>query len=363
MIIFGTRGITSIQRQGTFHCPACGAGAPFQEKGIRRFFTLFFIPLIPLDKVNEHVECGRCGCTFKPEVLTWIGGLPAGTAAGAPPPLPGAGGPPAPMFARHMQATGTTVSYQGNGMAKASMILGIIGLVTSFLICPSVFLSILGLVFGIIGLNRVKQGGGLVGGKGQAKAGIICSSLGLIALVVIFASVANDRKNGIDSRSPRERVTQSLSGTSADAAHGNTPEAKLIARKYADVMDELHAAAIDSGSHSSRKPRHIVHCELHDGTCALLAVVPDYRKFTDEAKAGFEEIAWKAANRTLKNEPAIKTDAELCVGLKGLVMFGSVMTGRVGQDTPDHTSKKEEEMDRFFLTADKPAGNPEKETH
>ena len=36
-----------------------------------RFFTLFFIPLIPLGKLGEYVECESCKGTFKPEVLSY----------------------------------------------------------------------------------------------------------------------------------------------------------------------------------------------------------------------------------------------------------------------------------------------------
>ena len=87
MIIFGTTGKTSVEKKGFFHCPACGHDAGYQQKGIRRFFTLFFVPLIPLHKVSDYVECDRCGGTFKPDVLNWIDGSPA-PASGGPPPLP-----------------------------------------------------------------------------------------------------------------------------------------------------------------------------------------------------------------------------------------------------------------------------------
>jgi hypothetical protein len=69
MIIFGTRGVTSTSGKGNFLCPACGAERPYAAKRMRRFFTLYFIPLIPLDVIQEWVECGRCGGTYKSEVL------------------------------------------------------------------------------------------------------------------------------------------------------------------------------------------------------------------------------------------------------------------------------------------------------
>jgi tellurite resistance protein len=71
MIIWGTRGVTSTSGQGRFHCPSCEGERAYKAKRLRRFFTLYFIPLIPLDIVHEWIECGQCGGTFKPEVLKY----------------------------------------------------------------------------------------------------------------------------------------------------------------------------------------------------------------------------------------------------------------------------------------------------
>ena len=69
LIIFGRKGVTSTTNRGTFDCPACGTGKPFEHKKARRFFTLYFIPLIPLQTLGEWVECGGCGKQWKPTVL------------------------------------------------------------------------------------------------------------------------------------------------------------------------------------------------------------------------------------------------------------------------------------------------------
>jgi uncharacterized tellurite resistance protein B-like protein len=71
VIIFGTRGVTGTVRRGEFHCPECGCRRPYAHKRVRRFFTLYFIPLIPLDKLSEYVECQRCRTSFKLEVLSF----------------------------------------------------------------------------------------------------------------------------------------------------------------------------------------------------------------------------------------------------------------------------------------------------
>ena len=70
-IIFGTRGVTTTPDRGTFHCPQCGTQRDYAQKRVRRFFTLYFIPLIPLDQVGEYVECGVCQGTYDLAVLSF----------------------------------------------------------------------------------------------------------------------------------------------------------------------------------------------------------------------------------------------------------------------------------------------------
>lgn len=40
-------------------------------KRVRRFFTLYFIPCIPLNVLGEYVECPKCRGTYDPEVLKY----------------------------------------------------------------------------------------------------------------------------------------------------------------------------------------------------------------------------------------------------------------------------------------------------
>ena len=74
LIIFGRRAVTGSQGNGTFHCPACGPDNPYTHKRVRSFFTLYFIPLIPMKTLGEYVECDRCQGKYKPEVLSYRGG-------------------------------------------------------------------------------------------------------------------------------------------------------------------------------------------------------------------------------------------------------------------------------------------------
>jgi tellurite resistance protein len=71
LIIFGTRGISGEEGRGEFFCPKCRIKATYAHKSVRRYFTLYFIPVIPLNSLGEYVECDRCATSFKMEVLDY----------------------------------------------------------------------------------------------------------------------------------------------------------------------------------------------------------------------------------------------------------------------------------------------------
>lgn len=71
LIIFGTRGVTYTTKNGEFHCPNCDVTRPYAQKRVRRFLTLYFLPMIPLDVLGEYVECEHCKDTYKPSVLEY----------------------------------------------------------------------------------------------------------------------------------------------------------------------------------------------------------------------------------------------------------------------------------------------------
>jgi hypothetical protein len=71
MIIFGTRTLQRNKGQGQFHCPRCSMQRGYRQISADRFFTLYFIPLIPLGSAGRYVECMSCGGTYGEEVLTY----------------------------------------------------------------------------------------------------------------------------------------------------------------------------------------------------------------------------------------------------------------------------------------------------
>jgi hypothetical protein len=121
------------------------------------------------------------------------------------------------------------------------------------------------------------------------------------------------------------------------------------------MLTGLHETAFKSSKGRTKKARYVVHCELREDSCAFLVSVPEYRKFTDDAEKTLEEIAWSAARMVLKDEKSLDEHADLCVGLKGVVMFGSVMTGSLADEAPTFNSKDASDLDAFFPSAETPA--------
>ena len=69
MIIFGLRSWWRTVGQGMFHCRQCGADRQYLHRAGRRWFTLFFIPVIPLNKLGESVICTTCKTRYQPAVI------------------------------------------------------------------------------------------------------------------------------------------------------------------------------------------------------------------------------------------------------------------------------------------------------
>lgn len=89
LIIWGLRVFFHTVGQGIFHCQRCGGDREYRHRAGRRFLTLFFIPVIPLNKAGEHVQCTTCGTRYQLDVLRlptlaqMRAALPAGMRAAA----------------------------------------------------------------------------------------------------------------------------------------------------------------------------------------------------------------------------------------------------------------------------------------
>jgi hypothetical protein len=69
LLIFGLSVYFRTVAQGMFHCPACGGDRKYRRRAGRRWISVFFLPVIPLNSLGEAVECRACKTRFNNSVL------------------------------------------------------------------------------------------------------------------------------------------------------------------------------------------------------------------------------------------------------------------------------------------------------
>lgn len=67
--IWGRQAVTKTLSSGLFVCPAEATERAYWHHRVREWSTLFSIPVIPGDVVEEYVECFCCGATADPRIL------------------------------------------------------------------------------------------------------------------------------------------------------------------------------------------------------------------------------------------------------------------------------------------------------
>ncbi len=69
IVIWGFRVRRRTLDHGIFSCPQEGGDRDSEQVELRRWFTLFWIPLIPLKVLGEAIHCTSCGSDWDPSVL------------------------------------------------------------------------------------------------------------------------------------------------------------------------------------------------------------------------------------------------------------------------------------------------------
>ena len=69
IIIWGSTGREKKVSEGSFFCPGCKSNVAYEQRKASRWFTLYFIPLFPLETVGEWVTCKSCSGEFNTSLL------------------------------------------------------------------------------------------------------------------------------------------------------------------------------------------------------------------------------------------------------------------------------------------------------
>lgn len=67
-IHIGTIDVPLTVDRGTFFCPVCREQTDYAQKKRKRFIAVYFIPLIPIQDVDEFVKCRKCREKFGVEI-------------------------------------------------------------------------------------------------------------------------------------------------------------------------------------------------------------------------------------------------------------------------------------------------------
>lgn len=69
LLVFGLSVYFRTIGEGMFHCPSCGGDRRYRRRAGRRWISVFFLPVIPLGRIGEAVECRSCKTRFTVSVL------------------------------------------------------------------------------------------------------------------------------------------------------------------------------------------------------------------------------------------------------------------------------------------------------
>ncbi len=170
----------------------------------------------PLEQVNEYLAAGN----LLPTDQAWYEGAPGWM------PLPAVEGVNAPVFA--------PAASRMEGMAVGALVLGVLGLLTGgatkwvglvLLIITCAF-GVVGLVLGVIGLVRIKNGNGDRHGKGLAIAGAVLSPLAVVLAVMMNSSsgaISNTDSANKNGGANKGGASGKGSGTSAASGLSERP--------------------------------------------------------------------------------------------------------------------------------------------
>ncbi len=166
-----------------------------------------------------------------------------------------------------------------------------------------------------------------------------------------------DRMDAVEEVSPADSSGQArfaaaerkIVGASLGVAHGNSEEAHKLAEDFSGRMKVLRELMFTEGEDriiEITDGEFITYCELHEDRCAFLVHVPAYRDFKGEAKEQLASLAWQTAQRVV--EETLEEGDQLGIGMKGTFLYGSVMVGSVGSETPTSSSKEKDLLIGFF---------------
>jgi acyl carrier protein len=153
-----------------------------------------------------------------------------------------------------------------------------------------------------------------------------------VMFAIVLSKTPRTRTPGeAEFREANRQIIRSQGGV----AFGNNSAAVSLARDYSMSLKVLREGLFSKGNkdaYSISKGEFLTYCQLNANSCVFLVHVPELRRFTSDAQKSLSELAWMNAQsilRTRSNSPP----ATLAVGVKGAVLYESVMIGHAAPDS------------------------------
>ena len=202
MIIFGTRTTESTTQTGTCSCPYCRTPQTFRFVNINRWFTLYFIPVLPLGRVGQQAECQGCFSRLSMEALSEASPVIPSVDSGHPQSVaadpysnpytlasssPGAvAGAATPISAGMAPPPANVVPRTTSGYAIASLVLGIFSVVTLPTCGIGIFPALGAIATGHLALSKIRSARGELDGRGMAIGGLVMGySIAAISVMLL----------------------------------------------------------------------------------------------------------------------------------------------------------------------------------
>jgi len=66
MIIYGTKTVGSTVKSGKFNCPNCRRQESYKLRNYKKYFHIFFIPLLQMRDLGDELSCFFCNTSYIP---------------------------------------------------------------------------------------------------------------------------------------------------------------------------------------------------------------------------------------------------------------------------------------------------------
>lgn len=173
------------------------------------------------------------------------------------------------------------------------------------------------------------------GSSKTVRSGFVWALVIVIGGPLLYQSVRTSQQNRARKLQPGYAAFESanllLMSKSRGIAHGNVPEAQLLAEKFSERLKLVRQLGIESGKSSFGSltgGEFLTYCLLAGDTCVFMVHVPDLRKFSSEAKSYLVSAAWATAlTITESSQPGLRN---ICVGVRGALMYDRLIAGSAG---------------------------------